>query len=64
MTNQPTISETDRNKAMELYVTARKLEKERDYEAAIKCYRQSLALYEDENVKVAYFNLLATIGPM
>jgi tetratricopeptide (TPR) repeat protein len=64
MTDQPTNPEADRVKAMELHAMARKLEKQRDYEAALKYYRQSLALYEDETVKVAYFNLLATIGPM
>ena len=64
MVNQPTNSEADRAKAKELYAMARKMEEQRDYEAAREYYRQSLALYEDEIVKAAYFNLLATIGPM
>jgi tetratricopeptide (TPR) repeat protein len=64
MTDQPTNSEADRAKAKEFYDMARKMEKQRDYEAAREYYRQSLALYEDETVKAAYFNLLATIGPM
>lgn len=62
--NQPANSEADRVKAMELYSVARTLEEQRDYETAIEYYRQSLALHEDETVRAAYFNLLATIGPM
>lgn len=64
MTDQPTNSEADRAKAKQFYDMARKMEKQRDYEAAREYYRQSLAFYEDETVKAAYFNLLATIGPM
>ena len=62
--NQPTNSEADRVRAMELYSMALELEKQRNYEDAMEYYRQSLALYEDETVRAAYFNLLATIGPM
>ena len=64
MTNQPVNPEADLAKARKLYVKARKKEKQGDYEAAGQYYRQSLTLYEDETVKAAYLNLLATIGPM
>ncbi len=62
--NQPVNTEADRVKAMELYSMALRLEEQRDYETAMEYYRQSLALHEDETVRAAYFNLLATIGPM
>ncbi len=62
--NQPVNTEADRVKAMKLYSMALRLEEQRDYETAMEYYRQSLALHEDETVRAAYFNLLATIGPM
>ncbi|MCD4848207.1 MAG: hypothetical protein K8R76_08455, partial [Candidatus Aegiribacteria sp.] len=61
---EPNNSDADQVKAMEFYSMARKLEEQRDYETALEYYRQSLVLYEDETVRAAYFNLLATIGPL
>ncbi len=64
MTDRQNSFEEDRIKAAELYAVARKLEVERDYDGAIRNYEQSLQLYEEEEVKTAYFELLATIGPL
>lgn len=64
MTDGQTGSEEYRIKAAELYEEGLKLEEQRKYRGALKCYEQSLRLYEDELVKDAYFRMLATIGPM
>ena len=64
MADQPKITKGTRAKAKELYAKARKMEKQGDDDAAREYYLQSLALYEDETVKEAYFKLLATIGPL
>jgi tetratricopeptide (TPR) repeat protein len=64
MTKYSTNSEENRTKAATLYVQARELEAQRDYDGAIKSYVKSLRLYDDLLVKAAYFKLLATIGPM
>ena len=64
MADQPKITKWTRAKAKELYAKARKLEKRGNYDAAREYYLRSLALYEDETVKKAYFKLLATTGPL
>lgn len=64
MVDQPKNAKAKRVKAKELYALARKMEEQGDYDAAREYYLQSLALYEDETVKKAYFKLLATIGPL
>ena len=63
LTDKPTIPEENRVQAAEIYAMARKLESQQDYNGAMKCYKHSLRLHEDEEVKAAYFNFLATIGP-
>lgn len=54
----------DRRRAAEFFVEARRLEAERDYRGARKCFERSLRLHEDQAVRAAYLKLLATIGPM
>lgn len=54
----------NRERARELAAMARQFEKQGDYQTAREHYRKSLALYEDQEVKAAYFTLLATMGPM
>jgi hypothetical protein len=56
MTDQPT--------AAELYAEGRELEAQYDYYGALKKYKQSLQLYNDEVVEAAYYKMLATIGPL
>ncbi len=65
VTKQPQNVETARrNKAKELFDAVHELEAHGEFEAALKYYRQSLTLHEDDVVKKAYFDLLATVGPL
>ena len=57
-------SDEDRAKAAELAAEARELHANKDYYAARERYEQSLRLHEDEDVRVSYSRLMATIGPM
>lgn len=63
MNDQPATTRAEHIKAAGLYEKGRKLVLQRDYDGAIRCYRESLALHEDETVKAEYFDLLATRGP-
>ena len=58
------VSDEDRAKAAELAAEARELHANKDYYAARELYEQSLRLHEDEDVRVSYSRLMATIGPM
>jgi hypothetical protein len=57
-------SDTDRQRAAELYAQALRLHEEKDYYAARGRYQESLRLHEDEEVREAYMRLMATIGPL
>ena len=56
--------EQDRVRAAELFVLARELEAQRDYQRARESYEESLRLCEDETVRATYLKLLAIIGPL
>jgi hypothetical protein len=59
----PINCEHKRKEARALSVKAHEREAQRDYDAALNFYRQSLALYNDEAVETAYYTLLAITGP-
>jgi hypothetical protein len=50
-------------RAADLYAEARKLEAQGKYHDARRAYEESLAIHEDEAVREAYLQLMATIGP-
>jgi hypothetical protein len=50
-------------RAAALSAEAHKLEAEGKYYDAREAYEKSLALHEDEAVREAYLQLMATIGP-
>lgn len=57
------VKQDNLDRAADLYAEARKLEAQGKYYEARRAYEESLAMHEDEAVRDAYLQLLATIGP-
>jgi tetratricopeptide (TPR) repeat protein len=64
MTERPPADERERVEARKLFEAARDHFARGNFDEAKQCYERSLRLCEDSDVRAAYLEFLATIGPM